>query len=887
MLSVIVTGRNDAHGYNLHKRIALSLNCLAEALGRDDEIIFVDWNSPDEMPTVAEAVADTLTEPCRRRLRILRVRPHQHRRVCRLSHLPLIDPIARNVAIRRAKPGSSWILSTSTDVIPVPRNADRTLRHIVPSLGPALYQLPRFDLPESLWETLDRKDPAAAIAACAQWGRSLHLNEVVEADPIVKYDGPGDFQLLPLAAAQQLCGFDERMVYTYHSDSNLAKRAGFLLGPVRSLIDDLFLYHCNHYRQTSVHHGPARAENSWNKFFESVEGPSVPGQDESWGLADDEVEEISLPTIGQPRIAAALAAVLPPAAETFWRVANRPDTYNRLDYRTAHVLPFIVDLLEPMPRNANLGVFGASDELLHGLASAWTELGFAGRILIAGPDERLPGLCVSLARQSEIIEQSAVLLFDFVAAGTAEPFADARRLGQLAATADSFRDAVASERDRAAAGRLVQPKRFIVVNAINTVFERLVISNLVFTYTPFSGRVRHGTAALPADPLATDIASLAGWLAPRIGRCDPVSYQEIIDALETIGDAFAAGRPAPAATAVLGLLEHPRLGEALGVPSDRWRDWGAASRAARPSHRYAARLSVPLRGPISDRQPTANRLATIEDWERPRWVGHLLRNEETAGFGSGLQRHRATWQIGQLLYAVSATGEAGAVKRGRVVLCDRNPLPVYLSRTIPAVEVVAGGCNGDLDEVWPVTGLAYDPGRIHTAGFAGGLSGDNGTVELLVLPDNAVLAGGVAGFLTTLADCERLLAVGGLLVFAVEVVISDDRADDRLPGGLLASGEFERLVSRCTGLAPEGGSDWRLTPATLDRIAIAGTESERQPHFVVQIGTLLSTTAVLSWRKQRTTTEADWLRLERSLAVPLGLSARLEAGGRVWPRRIG
>ena len=32
MISVILYGRNDAHGYNLHKRAAISLNCVAQVL---------------------------------------------------------------------------------------------------------------------------------------------------------------------------------------------------------------------------------------------------------------------------------------------------------------------------------------------------------------------------------------------------------------------------------------------------------------------------------------------------------------------------------------------------------------------------------------------------------------------------------------------------------------------------------------------------------------------------------------------------------------------------------------------------------------------------------------------------------------------------------------
>ena len=47
MISLILYGRNDNYGYNLHKRAALSLHCMAEILHEeDDAILFVDYNTP-------------------------------------------------------------------------------------------------------------------------------------------------------------------------------------------------------------------------------------------------------------------------------------------------------------------------------------------------------------------------------------------------------------------------------------------------------------------------------------------------------------------------------------------------------------------------------------------------------------------------------------------------------------------------------------------------------------------------------------------------------------------------------------------------------------------------------------------------------------------------
>ena len=100
MISVVLYGRNDAHGYNLHRRAALSLNCLAEVLtDDDDEIVFVDYNTPDELPTFIEAIADTLTPRCLDVLRVLRVPAALHReRFAPLTHLPAVEPVCRNAA---------------------------------------------------------------------------------------------------------------------------------------------------------------------------------------------------------------------------------------------------------------------------------------------------------------------------------------------------------------------------------------------------------------------------------------------------------------------------------------------------------------------------------------------------------------------------------------------------------------------------------------------------------------------------------------------------------------------------------------------------------------------------------------------------------------------
>src|ERR1051325_8458568 len=126
MISVIVYGRNDSHGYNLHKRAAISLNCIAEVLSDpDDEVIFVDYNTPNDLPTFIEAIYDTLTPKAKSRLRVMRIRPELHRRLVRRTHLFALEPHSRNIAIRRSNPRNRWILATNTDMISLPRAATK------------------------------------------------------------------------------------------------------------------------------------------------------------------------------------------------------------------------------------------------------------------------------------------------------------------------------------------------------------------------------------------------------------------------------------------------------------------------------------------------------------------------------------------------------------------------------------------------------------------------------------------------------------------------------------------------------------------------------------------------------------------------------------------
>src|SRR5258708_6249061 len=148
MFSVIVYGRNDTHGYNLHKRAAISFNAIAEVMSDpDDEILFVDYNTPDDHPTFPEAIHDTLTEKAKKVLRIFRVRPEQHVHLRSKTHLVALEAQSRNVALRRSNPRNRWILYTNTHTLLGPRHERESLSAILARVPAPFYQIPRFDIP--------------------------------------------------------------------------------------------------------------------------------------------------------------------------------------------------------------------------------------------------------------------------------------------------------------------------------------------------------------------------------------------------------------------------------------------------------------------------------------------------------------------------------------------------------------------------------------------------------------------------------------------------------------------------------------------------------------------------------------------------------------------
>lgn len=508
MISIILTGRNDNYGYNLHKRASISLNCMAQMLTHDeDEILFVDYNTPDDFPTFPEAIEDTLTENARKRLRILRVRPSVHVRFQKRSPLNLLDNIARNVAVRRSNSKNKWLLSSTTDIIFVPK--DRySLSDLVVGLEAGLYHSPRFELPESFWEGMDRKKPDETINAIRQWSTNSPLNEVVFASEIVRYDGPGDCQLIYREDFLKIHGFNEAMLLGWHEDSNIAKRLSIFYGILGDLRDSLSVYHCDHTRQVTPRHSYRRVSNDWGHFVDEVNTPYLQEQADHWGCIDQAIEEIRLDEKRSHHVFMNLFNALA-GSEVKNQIESTylPITYDRGDYDSSKVILFLSDLFTNLPKDWSVGWFGFRDDTLQLFHRSWMLFEFSGKILVDQETKKsLNSETASLEKVSfrsrnELLSSADIFVFDFgiYRINGIHEFSDndscsqhSSSFEQMAYTLkDSFLNAVSEEWIRIKKSSLPL-RRIIGVNPMHNQFDRLFHSFIASAGTPFGTHLRHG-----------------------------------------------------------------------------------------------------------------------------------------------------------------------------------------------------------------------------------------------------------------------------------------------------------------------------------------------------------------------------------------------------------
>ena len=235
-LSAVVVARNDNYGGDLNDRATYCLNSLIDTF---DEVILVDWNSPNNHPLLWDIEKNIQGKG---NLKHIVVTPEiasmltnndPHAQVCN-------EVLGRNIGIRRAT--GDYIVSTNIDVIAPRRDElEATIKN---------------DLNDKTFYTISRrhtewKDIEAFHGGERKYSEWRELREhlienseerkyeetVVEGDNYSIINCCGDFQLAHKNVWNEIRGFEEELIYVLYSDTNVQKKAlkhGFELKAIYS-----------------------------------------------------------------------------------------------------------------------------------------------------------------------------------------------------------------------------------------------------------------------------------------------------------------------------------------------------------------------------------------------------------------------------------------------------------------------------------------------------------------------------------------------------------------------------------------------------------------------------------------------------------------------------
>jgi hypothetical protein len=377
-----------------------------------------------------------------------------------------------------------------------------SLSEVCADLADGFYGLPRFELPEWLWERLPRTSPHNALAEIKRLGPALRLDEPTISHEWILFDAPGDFQLFLREDFFAIDGLNEEMLLGYHVDSNLSRRMLIRRGSIESLGDHVAGYHCNHSRTPTIYHGARLVTNDLDRFFFSVDEAELPTQRKIWGLVDAVLEEVPVRQRVGSHFAESLLAVTPGDAGPR-TPSDALGAAFALTYDSGHVLPFIADSLAVSPTGVTIGYIGANGVLERMLSGLVSELGFGRPLVVARLEDRRSVDEVAGGADVVIVDLGVDASHaDVASLATARDYEAARFPPGLGRAFAALERLVELERERLERGE--HPRRIVLVNSATAFWDGYVQAHLECSYTTPHSRVRRATVKpLPDDDRAT------------------------------------------------------------------------------------------------------------------------------------------------------------------------------------------------------------------------------------------------------------------------------------------------------------------------------------------------------------------------------------------------
>ncbi|HEY3375020.1 MAG TPA: hypothetical protein VGK02_08175 [Candidatus Aquicultor sp.] len=255
-LSIVVACRNDDHGGEFLQRARIfvyGLTILARKYNLLAELIFVDWNPPEDRPPFSQALDWDTKGPLK--FRFVQVPGEIHRKLKNFDVINLHQMIAKNVGIRRAR--APFVLATNMDLL----FSEELIQFLAqsPLDDSCMYRIDRLDVPAAI--------PEADIENQLQWCQnnvirthirnggtinrsdSRRRKEKIRKLPsqlIAHTNGSGDFTLMAKDAWERVRGYLEIPYFCLHLDGLLCLMAIGHGVKEQVLEEPMCLYHIDH-----------------------------------------------------------------------------------------------------------------------------------------------------------------------------------------------------------------------------------------------------------------------------------------------------------------------------------------------------------------------------------------------------------------------------------------------------------------------------------------------------------------------------------------------------------------------------------------------------------------------------------------------------------------
>jgi len=271
--------RND--GYKENERV---IACLSSMLDTFDEVILLDWNSPEDKKPLLWEIKDRL--PQTGKLKHYIIPPSaanaltyedQDAQVC-------TQVISTNLMLRRCD--ADWIVATTIDILAPKReklleflsNADPKTFYTVSRRDFEINDLEQFGFDK--WK--EYRDHLDTVSQPRYFPAKVTPN-----DNYSIINCCGDFQMAHKSVWEGIKGYEEEMIYACFQDTNIQKKA-VVYGYGLQAIYDLPLYHMSH--KGMGNDGSSPSKQKYNDALVWVEWFKETNNTENWGYKNIEIE---------------------------------------------------------------------------------------------------------------------------------------------------------------------------------------------------------------------------------------------------------------------------------------------------------------------------------------------------------------------------------------------------------------------------------------------------------------------------------------------------------------------------------------------------------------------------------------------------------------------